>query len=152
MKIRNGKLKTRGYNEVTLSMEGDRECVSIIKFILFACILGSSSNFLFEDFDIYSSNLINLSVLPSNSDNDEKGKSIRKSTRKILPIVPQKLKDALIGELLGDGSLRLPFSKKGPDGKPLTNANAKYAMTLKSKDHIYYLWGNEGVRKNCRLD
>ena len=115
----------------------------------FACLLLSlfylsifydSSNFLFEDFDIYSSNLINLSVLPSNSDNDEKGKSLRKSTRKILPLVTQKLKDALIGELLGDGSLRLPFSKKGPDGKPLTNANAKYAMTLKSKDHIYHLW------------
>ena len=111
----------------------------------FACLLLSlfylsifydSSNFLFEDLDIYSSNLINLSVLPSNSDNDEKGKSI--STSKILP---QKLIDALIGELLGDGYLRSPFIKKGPDGKPITSANAHFAMTLKSKDHIYYLWG-----------
>ena len=49
-----------------------------------------------------------------------------------------KLIEALVGELLGDGHLR--FNKKGLDGKPKPNTNAQLAMTLKSKEYTYYLW------------
>ena len=49
-----------------------------------------------------------------------------------------KLIEALVGDLLGDGHLR--FNKKGLDGKPKPNTNAQFAMTLKSKEHTYYLW------------
>ena len=43
----------------------------------------------------------------------------------------------LIGNLLGDGSLR--FTHKGLDGKSKFNSNALYTMTLKDKDYIYPL-------------
>lgn len=43
----------------------------------------------------------------------------------------------LIGNLLGDGSLR--FTHKDLNGKPKQNTNASYAMTLKNKDYIYHL-------------
>jgi hypothetical protein len=45
--------------------------------------------------------------------------------------------DPLIGNLLGDGSLR--FTHKDLNGKPKLNTNALYAMTLKNKDYIYHL-------------
>jgi hypothetical protein len=43
----------------------------------------------------------------------------------------------LIGNLLGDGSLR--FTHKDLNGRPKLNTNASYAMTLKNKDYIYHL-------------
>ena len=46
--------------------------------------------------------------------------------------------EALYGELLGDGHLR--FNKKGEDGLPKPNTNAQFAITLKSKEYVYYLW------------
>jgi hypothetical protein len=48
--------------------------------------------------------------------------------------------DPLVGNLLGDGSLR--FTHKGVDGKPKPGCNANYVMTLKRKDYTYHLWGN----------
>ena len=48
--------------------------------------------------------------------------------------------DPLIGNLLGDGSLR--FTHKDLNGKPKFNSNAYYAMTLKDKNYIYHLWRN----------
>ena len=79
---------------------------------------------------------MSLSVIPSHLGRDEKGRFIRKS----LPLVPlpEKLIEAIIGELLGDGHLR--FNKKGVDGKPKPHTNAQLAMTLKSKEHVEYLW------------
>ena len=79
---------------------------------------------------------MSLSVIPSHLGRDEKGRFIRKS----LPLVPlpDKLIEAIIGELLGDGHLR--FNKKGVDGKPKPHTNAQLAITLKSKEHIEYLW------------
>lgn len=59
--------------------------------------------------------------------------------KKNVPL-PSKVKEALIGELLGDGCIR--FTKKITDGQPKLNTNALYCMTLKKKDHIDYLWGN----------
>nr|UEV87051.1 hypothetical protein [Grifola frondosa] len=86
--------------------------------------------------DIYHYNLISLSVLPVHLGRDKKGRFIRK-TLPIIPL-PDKLIEAIIGELLGDGHLR--FNKKGSDGKPKPNTNAQLAMTLKSKEHVDYLW------------
>ena len=48
------------------------------------------------------------------------------------------MKEAIVGELLGDGHLR--FNKKGVDGLPKPNTNAQLAMTLKSKEYVTYLW------------
>lgn len=52
----------------------------------------------------------------------------------------------LIGNLLGDGSLRWVLltipTHKDLNGKPKLNSNALYAMTLKDKDYIYHLWNN----------
>lgn len=46
--------------------------------------------------------------------------------------------EALVGDLLGDGHLR--FNKKGADGLPKPNTNVQFAMTLKSKEYVMYLW------------
>ena len=77
-------------------------------------------------------------ILPENL---ERGKDGRfKKSHKLISIkpLPGILYDALVGELLGDGHLR--FNKKGLDGKPKLNTNAQLAMTLKSKEHVYFLW------------
>lgn len=49
------------------------------------------------------------------------------------------VKEALIGELLGDGCLR--YTGKVINGNPSPNKNVIFAMTLKSFDHIIFLWG-----------
>jgi hypothetical protein len=68
---------------------------------------------------------------------DSKGRFITPNVEEPLP---KEVMDPLIGNLLGDGSLR--FTHKGLDGKPKLNSNALYAMTLKDKDYIYHLWQN----------
>jgi hypothetical protein len=65
---------------------------------------------------------------------DSKGRFITPNVEEPLP---KEVMDPLIGNLLGDGSLR--FTHKGLDGKPKLNSNALYAMTLKDKDYIYHL-------------
>ena len=52
------------------------------------------------------------------------------------PLSPELL-ECLYGELLGDGHLR--YNKKGKEGLPTPNSNAQFAITLKSKEHIYHL-------------
>jgi hypothetical protein len=71
---------------------------------------------------------------------DSSGRFVSKIKYKKVPEIPLplKVKKAMIGELLGDGHLR--YTKKGVDGLPKPNANAHFAITLKSKDHIMYLW------------
>ena len=92
----------------------------------------SAAQFLFQ---IYSFNVASLSVLPAYLSSDING-----SKGNTLPIepLPDDLVDAMNGELLGDGCLR--FNKKGKDGKPKPNTNAQFAMTLKYKEHVDYLW------------
>lgn len=79
--------------------------------------------------------IINTSLLPFHvvrySNGRFKGKSL-----KFVPL-DAKLIEALIEELLGDGHLR--FNTKNSDGKPKPNTNAQLAMTLKFKEHVYYL-------------
>jgi hypothetical protein len=54
----------------------------------------------------------------------------------VLPLTPIVL-DSLVGSLLGDGSLIA--NKKDSTGKLKHNTNCMYAITLKSKEYIYYL-------------
>jgi LAGLIDADG DNA endonuclease family/Proton-conducting membrane transporter len=54
----------------------------------------------------------------------------------IFPVIPPKVKDALTGDLLGDGHLR--FTHKDKNGN--FTGNSHYAMTLKNYDYAFYLW------------
>jgi len=73
---------------------------------------------------------------------DSKGrfKSPNQEERQPLIALTKEVMDPLVGNLLGDGSLR--FTHKGVDGKPKPNCNANFVMTLKRKDYTYHLWGN----------
>lgn len=65
---------------------------------------------------------------------DKKGRFL--STPQPLIALNDKIKNCLIGDLLGDGHLR--FTHKDQQGVP--SGNAIFAITLKSKEHIMYLW------------
>jgi hypothetical protein len=73
---------------------------------------------------------------------DKKGRFRSPNQEERLPLIPltKEIMDPLVGNLLGDGSLR--FTHKGVDGKPKPGCNANYVMTLKRKDYTYHLWGN----------
>jgi hypothetical protein len=80
--------------------------------------------------------ILAFSNLPSHLTRDEKGRFISKPQKNDkLPVIVKK---AIIGELLGDGSLQ--SSKKDPDGKPKASANAYMGITLKSFEHITFLY------------
>lgn len=85
-----------------------------------------------------------LPALPSHNlvYRDKKGRFRSPDTKEQLPLIllNQEVMDPLVGNLLGDGSLR--FTHKGEDGKPKPGCNASYAMTLKRKDYTYHLWSN----------
>ena len=68
---------------------------------------------------------------------DSKGRFVSESSKSLEALNKENL-EALYGELLGDGHLR--FNKKGEDGLPKPNTNAQFAITLKSKEYVYYLW------------
>jgi len=69
---------------------------------------------------------------------DSKGRFVSASpdTQPVGEPLPTELKEALIGDLLGDGHLW--FTHKDKTGNP--KGNALYAMTLKDYNYIYYLW------------
>lgn len=52
--------------------------------------------------------------------------------------LPSNIYDCLIGNLLGDGSLR--YTHKDKEGKAKQNTNALYVMTLKSFEYISHLF------------
>ena len=54
----------------------------------------------------------------------------------LLPVISSNVKEALIGDLLGDGHLR--FTHKDINGK--VTGNFHYAMTLKNYDYAFFLW------------
>jgi hypothetical protein len=80
-----------------------------------------------------------IPILPYYKLRDSKGKFRSPNQEEIKPIIPfsKEIIDPLIGNFLGDGSLR--FTHKDLNGKPKLNTNALYAMTLKNKDYIYHL-------------
>jgi hypothetical protein len=80
-----------------------------------------------------------IPILPDYTLRDSKGRFRSPNQEELKPIIPlsKEVMDPLIGNLLGDGSLR--FTHKDLNGKPKLNTNALYAMTLKNKDYIYHL-------------
>lgn len=85
---------------------------------------------------------LSVPIVPDYKIRDNKGRFRSPNQEELKPLIPlsKEVMDPLIGNLLGDGSLR--FTHKGLDGKPKVNTNALYAMTLKNKDYIYHLWQN----------
>jgi hypothetical protein len=73
---------------------------------------------------------------------DSKGRFRSPKQTELKGIIPlsKEVIDPIIGNLLGDGSLR--FTHKDLNGKPKLNTNALYAITLKNKDYIYHLGQN----------
>jgi Proton-conducting membrane transporter len=80
-----------------------------------------------------------IPILPDYKLRDSKGRFRSPKQEELKAIIPlsKEIIDPLIGNLLGDGSLR--FTHKDLNGKPKLNTNALYAMTLKNKDYIYHL-------------
>jgi hypothetical protein len=70
---------------------------------------------------------------------DSKGRFRTPNIEENIPLIEfsKEIMDPLIGNLLGDGSLR--FTHKSLNGKPKLNTNALYAMTLKNKEYAYHL-------------
>jgi len=109
-------------------------------FNLLSHIIFEKFNFFFNLIDIYNNSIyfydLNISMVGLSTMRDKNGRFISKQAP-LVPL-PNILKDAIIGDLLGDGHLR--FTHKGSDGLPKPNANAHFAMTLKSKEYATYLW------------
>lgn len=82
---------------------------------------------------------LSIPIVPDYKLRDSKGKFKSPNQEDLKPIIPlsKEIMDPLIGNLLGDGSLR--FTHKGLDGKPKLNSNALYAMTLKDRDYVYHI-------------
>lgn len=100
------------------SMEGKLWLKSVIyeTSFIFIFIIINSLDLLIDYFD-YNSNFTLLTTLP---------------------VLTTKMRNALTGDLLGDGHLR--YGNKNKKGEVTGNCN--YSMTLKMRDHTYYLWDN----------
>lgn len=85
-----------------------------------------------------------MPIIPSSKlvPRDSKGRFRSPNQEERLPLIAltQEIMDPLVGNLLGDGSLR--FTHKGEDGKPKPGSNANYVITLKRKDYTNHLWKN----------
>lgn len=69
---------------------------------------------------------------------DDKGRFISVPEDKVQISLTKDVLDVLVGSLLGDGSLR--YNKKDKTGKNKINTHCSFAITLKSKEYIFYLW------------
>lgn len=74
---------------------------------------------------------------------EDKGRFISVPEDKIQISLTKDVLDVLVGSLLGDGSLR--FNKKDKTGKNKINTHCSFAITLNSKEYIFYLWELLGV-------
>ena len=83
-----------------------------------------------------------IPILPDYKLRDSKGRPRPTNQEEIKAIIPSATAviDPLIGNLLGDGSLR--FTHKDLNGKPKLSTNALYTITLKNKYYIYHFWQN----------
>jgi hypothetical protein len=79
-----------------------------------------------------------IPILPDYKLRDSKGRPRPTNQEEIKAIIPSATAviDPLIGNLLGDGSLR--FTHKDLNGKPKLSTNALYTITLKNKYYIYH--------------
>jgi|SRR5882724_6268390 len=129
-------------------MEGPKQLINRNFILLILCFIFltyypififEKFNFFFNLIDIYNNSIyfydLNISMVGLSTMRDKNGRFISKQAP-LVPL-PNILKDAIIGDLLGDGHLR--FTHKGSDGLPKPNANAHFAMTLKSKEYATYL-------------
>lgn len=117
------------------SMEGWLKLIWIKIFIwVIICLFILCFYLLVNDFsNINSYIFIYMSIMPFNLEKN-KFEELKNKNKNI--IIPDKLKKAIIGDLLGDGHLR--YTKKDKEGN--TKGNAHFAMTLKDYNYIYYLW------------
>ena len=70
---------------------------------------------------------------------DSKGR-FRSPTKEEYPTLIEpsdNVKNALVGNMLGDGNIR--YTHKDEQGKPKPSTNANFSMTLKNKEYIYHL-------------
>ena len=130
-------------------MEGQKQLINrnfilLILYFIFLIYYFIFGNLFLKFKDIFINSIqfydLNFSmvVLPAHLTRDKNGKFIGKQVS-LVPL-PNKLKEAMVGELLGDGHLR--YNKKGKDSLPKPNTNAQLAMTLKPKEYVYHLWQN----------
>jgi hypothetical protein len=134
------------HNWLIFSMEGSQLWINktnnlkLFLFLFSLWILNSFFNLIgiFPD-SIFLENLNFSMIFLSTARSAPQNKFIRfiRTQKPFIPL-PAKLKEALIGELLGDGCIR--FTGKGKNGVPGPNRNAIFAMTLKYKEHARYLW------------
>jgi hypothetical protein len=119
------------------SMEAREMYFNLTIFLLFWFYLLSLYNN-----DLSTTACLTAPIVPVYKLRDSKGRfrSPHQEELKSIVELSKEVMNPLIGNLLGDGSLR--FTHKGLDGKPKVNTNALYAMTLKDKDYIYHLWQN----------
>ena len=88
---------------------------------------------------VSTANLTSLNLIIKQKARDTKGRFISSPfSKNIQEQISLEIKNALVGEMLGDGCLR--YTKKIINGKPNPNWNVVFAITLKSIEHIYYLW------------
>jgi len=122
------------------SMEASHCYIKIALFFFFQFILQKNLYLFYPDLSIFD--CFNLPILPDYKLRDSQGRFRSPNQEELKPIIPfsKEIIDPLIGNLLGDGSLR--FTHKDLNGKPKLNTNALYAITLKNKDYIYHLWQN----------
>ena len=96
-----------------------------------------------EEYNLISLNILYSIIFPTkpvfNKLRDTKGRFRTPNLDEKLPLIEltPEVMNPLIGNLLGDGSLR--FTHKDLNGRPKLTTNASYAMTLKNKDYIYHL-------------
>jgi hypothetical protein len=124
------------------SMEA--KAIYIILFLIYLFIYSNTYKVIsVEEYNYISLDISFSLILPTipifNKLRDSKGRFRTPNIEEKLPLIEltKEVMNPLIGNLLGDGSLR--FTHKDLNGKPKLNSNAYYAMTLKDKDYIYHL-------------
>ena len=113
---------------------------NLIMLFILSLLINQNSIFIFLDSEsnIYLLHSMVSFILPENLERGSDGK-FKSSNKLIVPKpLPNKVLEALVGDMLGDGHIR--YTKKELDGKPRGNSNAQFEMTLKSRDHVYFLW------------
>jgi hypothetical protein len=128
------------------SMEGWKYYLLILIFYTVFSFLITSNNFLEINFiDLSESQIIDFNfsnciiyissmIFSTRIERDSKGR-IKNIINPFVPL-PEITKEALIGELLGDGHLRGTHK----DQKGNIKGNCHFGITLKSYDYAFYLW------------
>ena len=130
------------------SMEAKANLIIFFRYLLIYLLitLDLTKAIFVEEYNLISLNILYSIIFPTkpvfNKLRDTKGRFRTPNLDEKLPLIEltPEVMNPLIGNLLGDGSLR--FTHKDLNGRPKLTTNASYAMTLKNKDYIYHLWKN----------